>query len=291
MPIGRPSICPGRKFSNIMTTGRLRKNIFLGNLDTAMKFRFIDDPPAKGSMNMATDEALTASDLPVLRFYAWQPACLSIGYFQKIAAINTARCRELKIDLVRRLTGGNAVLHKSELTYSLICDAKLMPNSVIGSYKVISAGLLQGLKNLGLNPVLNSKAKKGERSALCFNDASWYEILVNGKKIIGSAQKRINGKILQHGSILIKTNAKEYCSLFNLPTPDFDDLIKKRMTSIHDELGEEVGYCQVKEAVKEGFRSALQLDFETTSLTDEELQQADKLANDKYINDEWNLLR
>ncbi len=240
---------------------------------------------------MATDEALTASNLPVLRFYAWQPACLSLGYFQKIRAINTELCRELKIDLVRRLTGGNAVLHKSELTYLLICDADLMPGSVIESYKIISAGLLQGLRNLGLNPVMNSNVGKGGRSALCFNDPSWYEILVNGKKIIGSAQKRINGKILQHGSILIKTNAKEYCSLFNLSTPGLDELVKKRMTSINDELGEGVDYCRLKEAVKEGFRSALGIDFEPSSLTDEELQQAEKLANDKYINEQWNRLR
>lgn len=256
-----------------------------------MKFRFIDDPPARGAINMATDEALTASDVPVVRLYSWEPACLSIGYFQKIAAINTALCRKRKIDIVRRLTGGSAVLHRSELTYSLICNAELMPKSVIGSYKFISAGLLQGLKNLGLHPVLNSRVKNRGQSALCFKDPSLYEILVNGKKIIGSAQKRINGKILQHGSILIRTNADEYCSLFNLSTLGRDDQVKKRMTSISDELGREIDSCRLKEAFKEGFRIALGLNFEAGSLSCEERQQAEKLALGKYLNDQWNLLR
>ena len=78
-----------------------------------------------------------------------------------------------------------------------------MPKSVIESYKIISKGLLQGLKSLGLNPTMNEDVKKEEKSAICFNDPSWYEIVVNGKKIVGSAQKRMNGKLLQHGAVLI----------------------------------------------------------------------------------------
>jgi lipoate-protein ligase A len=257
-----------------------------------MQFRFIDDPPASGFVNMATDEVLLASALPVLRFYAWQPACLSVGYFQKIETINTSLCRELNIDIVRRLTGGSAVLHKSELTYSLVCDAKLMPRPVIESYKAISAGLLQGLKNVGLNPVLQGKAEKGRKSSLCFNDPSRFEVTVNGKKIIGSAQKRINGKILQHGSILIKTNAAEYCSLFNLPEPMHPEHIEKRMTSVDNELGEgTVGFPRIKEAVKDGLKNALRADFKKSSLTPEERRQAENLATDKYMKCQWNYLR
>lgn len=257
-----------------------------------MRFRFVDDPPVRGALNMATDEVLITSDRPVLRFYGWQPACLSIGYFQKSQDINIPLCLERGVDVVRRLTGGNAVLHKNELTYSFICDAGLMPRSIIESYKIISAGLLQGLQKIGLAPDLNRKKPKGARSPLCFHDPSLYEILVNGKKIIGSAQKRVNGKILQHGSILIATNAEEYCSLFSHPSPERDVLVKKRMTSIEDELGKGVvDYCQLKEAIKEGFRNALQIGFDASPLTGKERQQAEKLVREKYAADRWNHLR
>ncbi len=257
----------------------------------SLKFRFIDHSPGRGAMNMAIDEALTASDLPVLRFYTWQPACLSLGFFQKAAEVNIDLCRELNIDVVRRLTGGSAVLHKSELTYSLICNADLLPGSVIESYKVISSALLQGLRNLGLNPVLNSTVPKGERSPLCFHDSSWYEIQVNGRKIIGSAQKRMNGRILQHGSILVETNAEQYCSLFHLSRLGLGVHIRKKMTSVNDEIGSKVDFYRLKEAMKKGFESALQIEFETSSLAEKELQQAEKLASDKYLNDQWNFLR
>jgi len=179
-----------------------------------MKIRFIDTKSNNAYMNMAIDEALLTSKHPVLRFYTWKPAALSIGYFQKTKLLDKKNIKKHKVDLVRRLTGGNAVLHDKELTYSFIIDEKLMPKSIISSYKKISSGLLQGLMNINLKPTLNTKVKKQEKSPVCFNDPSWYEILVNKKKIIGSAQKRINKKILQHGSILLNINTKKYLSLF-----------------------------------------------------------------------------
>ncbi len=195
-----------------------------------MKFRLIDSGFNTPSMNMAIDEALLGTKPPVLRFYAWKPAGLSIGYFQSIKSFNFENLKKNNVKLVRRLTGGNAVLHDKELTYSFIIDMSKMqsifehvknpngvfnknnmPKSVIESYREISKGLLLGLKNLGLKAEMNEEVAKGEKSAVCFNDPSWYEILVNGKKIIGSAQKRINGKILQHGAILIDVDVEKYC--------------------------------------------------------------------------------
>lgn len=287
-------------------------------------WRLIDTGFNNAFMNMAIDEALLTSKIPVLRFYGWKPAGLSIGYFQSIKSFNFENLKKHKIDLVRRLTGGNAVLHDKELTYSVIIDEKEMPKSIIESYKVISKGLLQGLKNLGLNAVMNEYVEKGEKSAVCFNDTSWYEIIVNGKKIVGSAQKRINGKILQHGAVLIDADVEKYCSLFNNCNPELIEKVKQRMTSINEELknfacigfdgfsqsekpcsasrreqplprltnakffNKKVDYQMVKQAMKNGFEKALGIEFEVSRLTKEEKKLAERLEKEKYKTKRWN---
>ena len=145
--------------------------------------RLIDTGYNNAFMNMAIDEALISSPSPVLRFYGWKPAGLSLGYFQDISQINTQFAKDNGIDVVRRLTGGNAVLHEHELTYSFIIDESLMPKSVLESYKAISRGLLLGLRKLGIKAAMNEEVVPGKKSAVCFNDPSWYEIVVDGKKI------------------------------------------------------------------------------------------------------------
>jgi len=168
-----------------------------------MKFRLIDTGLNTPGINMAIDEALLSSELPVLRFYSWKPAGLSLGYFQATKDIDTDYCKKNNIEVVRRLTGGNAVLHEKELTYSFIIDANLMPFDIVESYKKISKGIMAGLNNLGLAPELSEHGTEEAGSAVCFEEPSWYEMTINNKKIVGSAQKRIDGKVLQHGAVLI----------------------------------------------------------------------------------------
>ena len=256
-----------------------------------MKFRLIDSGLNSASMNMAIDEALLSSKLPVIRFYGWKPHSLSIGYFQSIKSINLENLKKNNISLVRRLTGGNAVLHDKELTYSIITDESNMPKNIIESYKKISKGLLEGLKNLGLKAVMNESIKKGDRSAVCFNDPSWYEILVNKKKIIGSAQKRIDGKVLQHGAVLIDVDVEKYCSLFNNCNSNFIDKAKSRITSINDELNKEIDYNDIKSAMKKGFEKSLKIEFIEDKLSEKELKLAEKLERNKYSNKNWNYIR
>ena len=244
-----------------------------------MNFRLIDTGYNTPAMNMAIDEALLISELPVLRFYGWKPAGLSIGYSQPIKDVKQ------DVPIVRRLTGGNAVLHDKELTYSFIIDEDKMPHDVVESYKEISRGLLQGLENLGLNAYMNKEVEKEKKSAVCFHDPSWYEILVDGKKIIGSAQRRIDGKLLQHGAVLIDADIEKYCSLFN---EDMLEKVKARMTSIRQE-GVEADYDKVKQAMIKGFE-AIGLEFIEDELTEGEIKLAKELE-DKYSSDEWNLRR
>jgi len=171
-----------------------------------MNWRLLDSGPNFGAYNMAVDEELLAraqagETTPTLRLYTWNPPAVSIGRFQKIGtAVDVEACRRRGIDIVRRITGGRAVLHHQELTYSIIArtDDPLFPTNVHGTYKIIAAGLLQGLRDLGIPAEMVSRSsrhavlvKKDSKDPACFSSPSWYEILVRNRKIIGSAQRRL----------------------------------------------------------------------------------------------------
>jgi lipoate-protein ligase A len=234
------------------------------------KWRLIESEPNLGVYNMSVDEELLAraqagEQVPVLRFYTWDPAAVSIGRFQKIEeAVNADACKRRGIDIVRRITGGRAVLHDRELTYSIIArtDDPFFPTTVLGAYKRIAAGLLQGLKNLGISAEMVSRSgrhatlvKKNSKDPACFSSPSWYEIVVNNRKIIGSAQRRLSGAFLQHGSILM----------------DFDTALEAEVirgggsgdcvTTIRKELGKAVPLDDVKQAFVKGFSEELGMDF------------------------------
>lgn len=236
------------------------------------RWKFIDTGANIGAYNMAVDEELLAraqagENVPVLRFYTWDPAAVSIGRFQKIEeAVNAGACKQRGIDIVRRITGGRAVLHRRELTYSIIGRTyePLFPTTVLGTYKLIAAGLLQGLKNLGIPAEMVSRSnrhaalvKKDAQDFACFSSPSWYEILVHGRKIIGSAQRRLSGAFLQQGSILMDYDAALEADV--IPGGGTGDVV----TSIRRELGEVVSLEEVKQAFVKGFAETLKMDFKT----------------------------
>lgn len=181
-------------------------------------WNYIDSGPNIGAYNMALDEELLAraqagDSLPVFRLYTWSPPAVSIGRFQnKALSVNEDACRKYGFDIVRRITGGRAVLHRNELTYSVVArtDDPFFPPTVLGTYKVIAAGLVAGLRSLGLDATMVTRTgrqaalvRKKAKEAACFSSPSWYEIVVNDRKIVGSAQRRAGKALLQHGSILI----------------------------------------------------------------------------------------
>ncbi len=234
------------------------------------RWRFIDSGPGTGAENMAEDEMLLkeAADghaLPTLRLYTWDPAAVSLGRFQDIdASVNRDACKRRGIDIVRRTTGGRAVLHSLELTYGIISrtDNPVFPNSVLGTYKVIAEALLAGLEELGIRAEMVSRSgrhagmvKTRSKDPSCFSSASWYEILVNNRKIIGSAQRRIAGAFLQHGSVLIGHD------------PDLESEVitgagqGDRVTCIRREAGRNVSYEEVKQAFLRGFSKKFQTGF------------------------------
>jgi len=229
-------------------------------------WRYLDTGPASGAVNMAMDEKLLAEAakggaVPVLRFYTWDPSAVSLGRFQEVASsVNPAACRKYGIDIVRRITGGRAVLYRHELTYSVISpiDNDLFPNDVLGTYRVLAAGLLAGLVRLGVPAEMVSPS--GTRAAMvqrdpkgpaCFSTPSWYEILVHGRKIVGSAQRRVAGAFLQHGSILLEYDPGLEAEV--IPGGG----LQAAVTCIRQELGREVGLAEVKLAFRSGFSEAL----------------------------------
>lgn len=216
---------------------------------------------------MAEDERLlreAAEDgaLPVLRFYTWDPPAVSLGRFQdERTAVNHEACSSRGIDIVRRVTGGRSVLHYRELTYSVVSPSgsALFPDDVIGTYKVIAAGLLSGLRELGLDAVMASgDRRRVERTAgdpACFATPSAYELLVSGRKIVGSAQRRVAGAFLQHGSLLIEFDAALDAAV--IPGGGSEGAV----TSLARELGTPVLLEDIKVSLRRGFARALHVEF------------------------------
>src|SRR5881398_2718711 len=189
-------------------------------------WRLLLDPPAEGAWNMAVDEVLlegvaAGSSPPTLRFYAWTPACLSLGYFQPFSVVNVEGCRGLGIDIVRRPTGGRAILHDRELTYSVALPAAVLgqDGGVLPSYYRLSLALQDGLRRLGVPATLapESAGSSAAHGPVCFDRPSAHEILLHGRKLVGSAQMRRGGGLLQHGSILIEPRIDKLLACLQRP--------------------------------------------------------------------------
>jgi len=258
-----------------------------------MQCRFIDTGFRNAFENMAIDEAiLQYCKLPTLRVYGWKPAAISVGYNQDIEKeINLDYCEKNDIKIVRRITGGKAVFHDKEITYSFILpeDANLVPFEVNESYKIIANALIIALKKIGINAEIKKTPEK-IATPICFNSSNWYEILVNGRKISGSAQRRFDGKVLQHGPILINFDYNKNSSIFN-SNSGFDTInnLKNRITSLKNELkNKNISYNKLKEAIRYGFNENFDFEMIGDFLSNEEEMLAEKLRGEKYSTEEWN---
>ncbi|QQK79757.1 lipoate--protein ligase family protein [Salicibibacter cibi] len=274
------------------------------------KWLFIDSGACSPSYNMALDEMLLhwhSEGLipPVIRFYEWNPATLSIGYFQKIhKEIDLEAVERHGLGLVRRPTGGRGVLHDKELTYSVIVseDHPYMPATVTEAYRVISTGLLEGFKALGLDAsfsVPSSESAREElkqpRSAVCFDAPSWYEMVVEGRKISGSAQTRQKGVIMQHGVLLIDLDTEQLFDVFLYPS----ERVRRRMQKafaekavpINDLTNEKLDVDDIRSAFTKGFERGLEINLSRYTLTPAQEKDVRALAKSRYENEEWTYRR
>ncbi len=250
--------------------------------------------------NMALDEALlnfvSRGEIdPVIRFYTWNPPTLSIGYFQRLSKeIDIDKVKEKGYGLVRRQTGGRGVLHDKELTYSVIVPESHpdMPKTVTEAYRVISEGLLEGFKSLGFDAYFAVPRSKEEReklkqprSSVCFDAPSWYELVVEGKKIAGSAQTRQKGVILQHGSILQDVDIDDLFDMFIFKNDRLKAKMKEafveKAVAINDLSDSHVSLTEMVVAFKEGFKKALDLEYQPLELTEAQQEEV-KALEEKY---------
>ncbi|MEK3953919.1 lipoate--protein ligase family protein [Psychrobacillus sp. FSL K6-1464] len=271
------------------------------------KWYFINSGPCSPSYNMALDEALLdwhSEGLipPVIRFYEWNPATLSIGYFQTVEKeIDIEAVKRLGLGFVRRPTGGRGVLHEHELTYSVIVTESYpsMPATVTEAYRVISEGLLLGFQNLGLNAYFSvpntdeqKENLKNPKSAVCFDAPSWYELVVEGKKVAGSAQTRQKGVILQHGAILLDLDEDKLIQTFKFASEEVRERVRKGLSqkavSINKIISKPVTMEECKTAFKNGFADALEIELVEYNLTQEQKNYVKQLEVTRYANDKWN---
>lgn len=252
-----------------------------------MTWRLLLHPPADGAWNMSLDEALLRSlqqgFAPVtLRFYRWQPPTVSLGYFQAAEDVELDAIRRLGLGLVRRPTGGRAILHDDELTYSIVLPASAIPGgrSVGRSYLTISRCLIAGLEGLGVKALVGRKSpSRTTISPGCFALSTRADLSAAGRKLIGSAQVRRSGFILQHGAIPITIDLAKHKAVFGRAQ---GQAVIRSAVGLADLLGRRPSWEEISEALVEGFQRVLGVRIEQGELTDREVAEARRLNEERY---------
>lgn len=235
----------------------------------------IDELPREGAENMALDEALMESvaagaSPATLRFYRWAPPCLSLGKRQPLDGVDLSACARDGVDVVRRATGGWAILHTDELTYSIAVrpDDPRAEGAILDAYRRLSQGLVAGLRRLGVPAEMNPITAGGTHntSAACFEVPSAYEITARGRKLIGSAQVRPNGRVLQHGSLPLVGDISRVARYLAFEREEertaLTEHLRARAATLAELAGREVSFAQAAKALRDGFAEALNLRFE-----------------------------
>lgn len=257
-------------------------------------WRLLVTEPSDGAVNMAVDEALWrgrqgGTSPPTLRFYAWHPPTVSLGYGQPLGDdVDREACRRLGVGIVRRPTGGSAIYHdgpERELTYSVAATAEDLGvgPDLLETYHWIGRGLLRGLNALGAGaemvPVVTGD---GPVPAFCFARTGRYEIEVGGRKLVGSAQRRQGSSFLQHGAVLLGVDAARLRTIFPTTT---DPLAT--MTTLEAALGRRPGFDEVAAALQAAFEAEHRISLRPGGLTEAEAERVETLVRDRYASAAW----
>ncbi len=250
-------------------------------------FRLIIDGGTDGPLNMARDEALSErSARPVVRFYAFRPATLSLGRFQPAASVDIEAARRDGLAVVRRPTGGQAVLHDNELTYSVVLPrGRVRDLRKREVYRFVSEVLAEGLARFGIRAAFTLQRSGSPRNPDCFATTGEYELATaDGRKLIGSAQATTRRACLQHGSIPLDGSFRRI-SAYLRSNPGGSG---RTPASIGEEIGRPVSLEEAAAVFAEVF--ARRVGTETSALSPEEEALARSLAADKYASDGWTLM-
>lgn len=242
-------------------------------------WRFLETPPLCGEANMAIDAALLAQHArglspPTLRLYRFSPAAVSTGYFQRRHGFDLEACATLGIDVVRRPTGGKAILHGRDLCYSVIGGADDgISSTVAGAYTIIAQGLLAGLELVGVRAQMAEASARAEHADICFLRTTVGAVLYEGRKLIGSAQTWQGGSMLQHGSIAVEDDVDTMLQVLGDAPKDKDALrkaLREHTTSLREILGCTPDPGELSRAIREGMTRALGVSLVEGTLTQEE---------------------
>jgi len=243
-------------------------------METKREWRLIDSGYLDAYTNMAIDEAVFLMreklGLPAsLRFYSWKPVAISIGYFQRIEDPSLKEYKRQKLTIVRRFTGGGAILHRNEITYSLACSTNEFPTfrDITKTQQLVHEAIILGLQNLGINAELERKETEGPDPYFCFVTPSQYDVVEDKRKIGGSAQRRRNRAFFQHGSILM----------------DHKIILESRE--------EKKDRGKIIDSLVWGFEKGLGIRLLPGHLTKEELKLSQELKKIKYSTQNWNYRR
>lgn len=263
-------------------------------------WRLLTTSAAPGAWNMAADEAILEhigrnESPPTLRLYAWVPACLSLGHTQPFADVDGARLQERGWEVVRRATGGRAILHTDELTYSVTGSAEepVLAGGVLESYNRIAQALRLAVEELGLPVEMKEHAAGSTTNTnpVCFETPSTYEITVSGKKLIGSAQARKKEGVLQHGSLPLSGDLRRICQALRFESEarreDAAKRLLERATTVETALGRTLHWEEAARAFIDAFEIQLGLCFESGELSESEAKRAAELVKEKYAHPSW----
>jgi lipoate-protein ligase A len=269
--------------------------------NTMTIWRLIHTPPSTGAWNMAVDEAILehihrGESISTLRLYSWNPPCLSLGHAQSIKDVDMERLKSHGWDVVRRVTGGRAILHTDELTYSVTgsADEPVLAGGVLESYNRLAQALLHAVKSLSV-PVEMKEHEDGNTqqnlNPICFEVPSTYEITVDGKKLIGSAQARKKEGVLQHGSLPLTGDLTRICNALVFESESTRRNAKERLlaraATIESAIGVETAWERAAQAFVRGFEAELGIQFERGEMSPSEIQRAEELVEEKYAHASW----
>jgi lipoate-protein ligase A len=265
--------------------------------EDSMNWRLLCTPPATGAENMALDQAILEAVSrgeapPTLRLYSWQPPCLSLGHSQSLEDVDPERLAAHGWQLIRRPTGGRAILHADELTYSVAAPATHpdLSGTVLGSYRRISLGLMRGLTHLGLEADIQPEVRltEAERdNPICFEVPSSYEITARGRKLIGSAQVRRQGGVLQHGSLPLHGDIGRICLVLRFDSEveraSASARLAQRAATLEDLLGHAISWDEAAQAMVRGFSEALGWELASAEPTVHEGERAARLRDERFL--------
>jgi len=264
-----------------------------------VEWRLLDDGAHPGAWNMAVDEALAeavdaGASPPVLRLYRWRPPCLSLGFSQPYEAADAAFCAAHGVDVVRRPTGGRAVLHHLELTYAVLAPLAAAPFStdLQASYRAICRALVAGLRRLGVAAEQSGEPAGGTirptEAIPCFVGPAAGEVVAGGRKLVGSAMRRVGGAILQHGSILEDWDGPLQAGCLGLAD---DAALRPAVTTLGAELGRAPAHDSLAAAIAAGFEAELEIRLAPSRLGADEASRAELLARERYGHERFTVRR